>query len=133
VSIQIDISVGELIDKITILQIKSERISDDAKLKNINKELGVLQTQWSSSSYKNNDLDKNTNDLKKVNEKLWEIEDKIRIKESQQCFDNEFIELARSVYFINDERAELKRKLNSQTGSALVEEKSYSNYSADKP
>ncbi|MFT5396097.1 MAG: putative nucleic acid-binding Zn-ribbon protein [Gammaproteobacteria bacterium] len=132
-SIQIDISVGELIDKITILQIKSERISDDAKLKNINKELGVLQTQWSSSSYKNNDLDKNTNDLKKVNEKLWEIEDKIRIKESQQCFDNEFIELARSVYFINDERAELKRKLNSQTGSALVEEKSYSNYSADKP
>jgi predicted nucleic acid-binding Zn-ribbon protein len=122
-----------LIDKITILQIKSERISDDAKLKNINKELGVLQTQWSSSSYKNNDLDKNTNDLKKVNEKLWEIEDKIRIKESQQCFDNEFIELARSVYFINDERAELKRKLNSQTGSALVEEKSYSNYSADKP
>jgi predicted nucleic acid-binding Zn-ribbon protein len=133
VSIQIDISVGELLDKITILQIKSERISDDAKLKNINKELGVLQTQWSSSSYKNNDLDKNTNDLKKVNEKLWEIEDKIRIKESQQCFDNEFIELARSVYFINDERAELKRKLNSQTGSALVEEKSYSNYSADKP
>ena len=131
-SIQIDISVGELLDKITILQIKSERISDVAKLENINKELGILQTQWSSSSYKNNDLDKNTNALKIVNEKLWDIEDKIRIKESQQCFDNEFIELARSVYFVNDERAEIKRELNSQTGSDLVEEKSYSDYSADK-
>ena len=131
-SIQIDISVGELLDKITILQIKSERISDVAKLENINKELGILQTQWSSSSYKNNDLDKITNALKIVNEKLWDIEDKIRIKESQQCFDNEFIELARSVYFVNDERAKIKRELNSQSGSALVEEKSYSDYSADK-
>lgn len=131
-SIQIDISVGELLDKITILQIKSERISDDAKLENINKELSLLQGQWSSSSYKNNDLDKNTLALKIVNEKLWDIEDKIRIKESEQCFDKEFVELARSVYFVNDERAEIKRKLNSQTGSALVEEKSYSDYSANK-
>lgn len=131
-SIQIDISVGELLDKITILQIKSERISDAAKLENVNKELGILQAQWSSSTYKNNDLDKNTKALKIINEKLWDIEDKIRIKESQQCFDNEFIELARSVYFTNDERAEIKRKLNSQSGSALIEEKSYSDYSAEK-
>ena len=131
-SIQIDISVGELLDKITILQIKSERINDDAKLENINKELGILQAQWGSSPYKNNDLDKNTKALKIVNEKLWDIEDQIRIKESQQSFDQAFIELARSVYFINDERAEIKRELNSQTGSDLVEEKSYSDYTADK-
>jgi Family of unknown function (DUF6165) len=132
VSIQIDISVGELLDKITILQIKSERINDDAKLENIKKELGILQAQWSSSPYKNNDLDKNTKSLKLINEKLWDIEDQIRIKESQQCFDQEFIELARSVYFINDERADIKRELNRQTGSDLVEEKSYSDYSAAK-
>ncbi len=131
-SIQIDISVGELLDKITILQIKSERIKNDAKLENINKELGILQAQWISSAYKGNDLDKNVKALKIVNEKLWDIEDQIRTKESQQCFDQEFIELARSVYFTNDERAEIKRELNSQTGSDLVEEKSYSDYSAAK-
>ncbi len=131
-SIQIDISVGELLDKITILQIKSERISDVAKLENINKELSLLQSQWSSSSYKNSDLDKNITALKIVNEKLWDIEDNIRTKESEQCFDKEFVELARSVYFVNDERAEIKRKLNVQAGSALVEEKSYSDYSANK-
>ena len=131
-SIQIDISVGELLDKITILQIKTERIADVSKLKNVRKELHVLQEQWRSSSFVENDLDGDTSALKKVNEKLWDIEDQIRDKESQQQFDEEFIELARAVYFTNDKRAEIKHVINSKTGSELIEEKSYSDYSADK-
>lgn len=131
-SIQIDISVGELLDKITILQIKTERISNTNKLENIKKELCVLQEQWGSSPYASIELKENVEALKRVNEKLWDIEDKIRIKESQQQFDEGFIALARSVYFINDERAEIKRNINNKTGSDLVEEKSYSDYSANK-
>lgn len=130
-SIQIDISVGELIDKITILQIKAERIADTSKLKNIKKELGVLQEQWQLSPYINVDLGRETGALKKVNEKLWDIEDQIRVKEGKKQFDEEFISLARSVYFINDERAEVKREINNKTDSDLVEEKSYSDYSAE--
>mgnify|MGYP003624198509 CR=1 FL=1 len=128
-SIQIDISVGELIDKITILQIKEEKISDTNKLTNIKKELNVLQEQWSKSHYVAVDLEGETDSLKKVNEKLWDIEDQIRIKESKNQFDEEFISLARSVYIINDERAAVKRKINNKTDSNLVEEKSYSHYS----
>lgn len=131
-SIQIDISVGELLDKITILQIKTERIVDVNKLENVRKELHVLQDQWGLSPYIKNDLEEETNALKAVNEKLWDIEDKIRDKESQQQFDESFIDLARAVYFTNDERAEIKRNINSKTGSDLVEEKSYSDYSADR-
>jgi uncharacterized protein DUF6165 len=131
VSIQIDISVGELLDKVTILQIKSERIIDVEKLNNVKKELQVLQGQWELSPYIKINLDDSVDALKKVNEKLWDIEDQIRIKESQQQFDEEFISLARSVYFINDERAEIKRNINKKTGSDLIEEKSYSDYSAD--
>ena len=131
-SIQIDISVGELLDKITILQIKAERLADVNKLENIKKELCVLQGQWESSPYISNNLDENTGALKKVNERLWDIEDQIRVKESQQQFDEEFVKLARSVYFINDERAEIKREINNKTGSNLVEEKSYSDYAVDK-
>lgn len=130
-SIQIDISVGELLDKVTILQIKSERIIDVEKLNNVKKELQVLQGQWELSPYIKINLDDSVDALKKVNEKLWDIEDQIRIKESQQQFDEEFISLARSVYFINDERAEIKRNINKKTGSDLIEEKSYSDYSAD--
>ena len=131
-SIQIDISVGELLDKITILRIKAERIADVNKLENIKKELCVLQGQWESSPYISNNLDESTGALKKVNERLWDIEDQIRVKESQQQFDEEFVKLARSVYFINDERAEIKREINNKTGSNLVEEKSYSDYAVDK-
>lgn len=130
-SIKIELSVGELLDKITILQIKAERINDEAKLENINKELQVLESLWSASPYSQNDLDKETNDLKAINEELWDIEDKIRDKESEQAFDDVFIELARSVYFTNDRRAEIKRVINTKTGSELVEEKSYSDYSAN--
>ncbi|MBL1142233.1 MAG: hypothetical protein HND53_09410 [Proteobacteria bacterium] len=130
-SIKIELSVGELLDKITILQIKSERINDAAKLENINKELTVLQSLWDGSPYSRNDLDKNISELKAVNESLWDIEDKIRDKESEQVFDKEFVDLARSVYFTNDERAEIKKIINMKTGSELIEEKSYSDYSVN--
>lgn len=123
--------MGELLDKITILQIKSERINDAAKLENINKELTVLQSLWDGSPYSRNDLDKNISELKAVNESLWDIEDKIRDKESEQVFDKEFVDLARSVYFTNDERAEIKKIINMKTGSELIEEKSYSDYSVN--
>jgi len=129
VSIQIEISVGELLDKITILQIKAERINDAEKLINIKKELQVLQGQWEESPYGQTNLTESILSLKDVNEKLWIIEDNIRNKESRQQFDQEFIELARAVYFTNDIRAEIKRDINNKTGSDLVEEKSYSNYS----
>ncbi len=129
-SIQIDISVGELLDKITILQIKQERMDDAGKLENVKKELHVLQMQWKSSSYISINLDDQIGALKKINESLWEIEDKIRLKENEQKFDAEFIALARSVYVTNDKRAEIKRLINSKTGSDLVEEKSYRDYSS---
>jgi len=122
--------VGELLDKITILQIKSERIDDESKLENINKELHVLRSLWNASPYSENELDENISTLKAINEELWDIEDKIRDKEGEQIFDQGFIELARSVYFTNDKRAEIKRAINSKTGSELIEEKSYSDYSA---
>lgn len=131
-SIKIEISVGELLDKITILQIKAERISDTAKLENIEKELGVLQAQWKASPYSSSNLDDNASALKKVNEELWEIEDKIRDKEKQRTYDNGFIELARSVYITNDKRAEIKRTINNKTGSELIEEKSYSDYTTNE-
>ena len=130
-SIKIELSVGELLDKVTILQIKAERISDKEKLENINKELQVLTALWEASPYSKNDLDKNIDALKEVNNALWDIEDKIRDKEKAQSFDQEFIELARSVYFTNDKRAEIKKTINTKTGSELIEEKSYSDYSAN--
>ena len=130
-SISIELSIGELLDKVTILQIKSERINDEAKLVNINKELNVLTTLWEKSPYSKVDLEENIQALKDVNEALWDIEDKIRDKERDQSFDQEFVELARSVYFTNDKRADIKKAINTKTGSELVEEKSYSDYSAN--
>lgn len=130
-SIQIDISVGELLDKITILQIKTERIQDETKLENVKKELQVLQAQWEVSAYAKVELGRDIKALKEVNESLWNIEDKIRLKENEQAFDEEFVALARSVYFTNDKRAAIKRNINNATGSNLVEEKSYSDYAAD--
>ena len=127
-SIKVELSVGELIDKISILQIKAERIIDRSKLENINKELDVLMSLWKDSTNSNNNLEAEINDLKAVNEELWDIEDKIRDKERNQLFDKGFIELARAVYIANDKRADIKRIINSKTGSELIEEKSYSNY-----
>ena len=129
-SIKIELSVGELLDKISILQIKAERIVDPSKLENINKELDVLMSLWKDSAYSNNNLESETNELKAINEELWVIEDKIRDKERNRVFDKGFIELARAVYITNDKRADIKRIINSKTGSELIEEKSYSDYSA---
>ena len=129
-SIEIKISVGELLDKITILQIKLARITVPDKLRNIRTELRALSKIWQASAYARVDLDAEIAGLKEVNERLWEIEDAIRDKERDACFDREFIELARSVYLNNDQRAGIKRAINARTGSELVEEKSYADYGA---
>jgi hypothetical protein len=128
-SIKIEISIGELLDKITILEIKAERIIDPKKLKNVGEELSILKQQWETSAYSSNELDSEISVLKKINTQLWEIEDAIRDKERNQTFDEAFIKLARSVYFVNDERAPIKHLINTKAGSQLIEEKSYSNYS----
>lgn len=131
-SIAIEISVGELLDKITILELKSERITEHEKLKNVSSELSVLSDRWVASDFSSVDLNQEKLALKKVNERLWEIEDAIREKEKQREFDDEFVQLARAVYFTNDERARIKQAINKKTGSGLVEEKSYSDYTAEQ-
>jgi DNA-binding GntR family transcriptional regulator len=122
------VSVGELLDKMAILQIKSERIGDEAKLANVRRELEVLGATWQASGLDRPELAPLKAELKKINEALWEIEDLIRIKESEGDFDQQFIELARSVYVTNDRRAAVKRQINEAVGSELVEEKSYADY-----
>lgn len=127
--LSVPISCGELIDKITILEIKAERIRDAAKLANVQNELHLLNGTW--NRYANPPrvtIDEERARLRAVNEALWDIEDRIRLKEKAQAFDAEFIELARAVYFRNDERAAVKRAINIKLGSALVEEKSYQDY-----
>lgn len=128
--IQTPVSYGELIDKITILEIKSRRITDDAKLANVRNELDLLNATWANNSASHTDIAGERARLLAVNELLWDIEDKIRLKERAQAFDQEFIELARAVYFRNDERAAFKREINLKLGSQLVEEKSYQDYRA---
>lgn len=124
------ISFGEFIDKITILEIKSRRIDDAAKVANVRNELDLLNTTWANSTASQTDISEERARLAAVNEQLWDIEDKIRLKERAQEFDQEFIELARSVYFRNDDRAAVKREINLKLGSELVEEKSYQDYRA---
>ena len=128
--IQTPVSYGELIDKITILEIKSRQIRDEAKLVNVRNELDLLNATWASDAASQTDISDERARLLAVNEALWEIEDHIRLKERAQEFDAEFIELARSVYFRNDERAAVKREINLKLGSQLVEEKSYQDYRA---
>ncbi len=127
-TIKVEVSYGEYLDKLTILQIKSERIHDENKLKNVRHELALLQNLWARHPKSNIDLSQEMHQLKAVNENLWDIEDNIRDKERHKHFDQGFIELARSVYFTNDERARIKRVINEKLGSELVEEKSYSDY-----
>ncbi len=127
-NLKTDISVGEFLDKVTILEIKSQRILDTKKLQTIGKELHLLHQIWDASPFATHPLTEEIAELKTINEKLWTIEDDIRLKESQAQFDDEFIALARSVYVVNDERATLKRKINIKVGSELVEEKSYADY-----
>jgi Family of unknown function (DUF6165) len=126
--IKVPISPGELLDKITILRIKSNRMSDPAKVANVRGELAALEQTWNASAYAKIDVESDIGALLAVNERLWVIEDDIRDKERAQAFDAEFIRLARAVYFENDERAAIKRRINSTLGSSIVEEKSYSDY-----
>jgi len=124
----VPVSWGELLDKITILEIKSQRLDDDAKRANVVTELTLLSQIAGAARAQAADL---TEALKTVNEALWDIEDQIRDKELAQAFDAEFIRLARAVYVTNDQRADLKRQINQKLGSRLVEEKSYRPYTAD--
>jgi len=126
--IRVPISPGELVDKITILEIKSARMTDPAKLANVRIELGLLQDTWRTSAHASHDIASQWAALRAINEKLWDIEDLIRDKERARTFDQEFIELARAVYVTNDERAAVKRDINTRLGSKIVEEKSYAKY-----
>ena len=126
--ILVPISPGELVDKITILQIKSARMTDATKLANVRAELGALEKTWGESAHAAVDIQEEWTALKRINEKLWVVEDDLREKERQKQFDQEFIELARAVYFTNDERAAVKRQINVKLGSKLIEEKSYAKY-----
>lgn len=123
---KIEVSIGEIADKLSILQIKKENITDESKLENVNKEYDYLHQIVFSDL--NIDHDEDYMRLVEVNRKLWKIEDDIRDKERSKEFDNDFIELARSVYFTNDVRAEIKKDINVKYGSLFVEEKSYSKY-----
>ena len=118
---QIEVSNGEIVDKYTILLIKAERIQDEDKLKNVQKELDSLKIPMSLIPVRLTDFRK----LKAVNEKLWTVEEKIRRCDKELTFNVKFINLARRVYKLNDERAEIKKHINTYTGSSLVEEKSY--------
>ena len=126
--IKVPISPGELLDKLTILRIKSERMGDPVKVRNVLSELRALEETWKQSAYAKIDIEADVAALLRVNERLWVIEDDIRDKERAQAFDAEFIRLARAVYFENDERAAIKRRINTTLGSSIVEEKSYREY-----
>src|SRR5450432_1236084 len=126
--IKVPISPGELLDKITILRIKSQRMSDPGKISNVRRELRGLEETWGASAYAKINIETDIDALLRVNERLWDIEDDIRGKERAQAFDAEFIRLARAVYFENDERAAIKRRINTKLGSSIVEEKSYQEY-----
>jgi hypothetical protein len=126
--IMVPISPGELLDKITILRIKSARIADPKKLANVRVELQALEKTWAASRYAQVDVRADVDALQAVNERLWVIEDDIRDKERAQTFDGDFVKLARSVYIENDERAAIKRRLSVRLGSSLIEEKSYAKY-----
>ena len=128
--ILVPVSFGELLDKISILQIKSERMSDAAKLANVRNELAALDRTWAAHPAAAQDIAALRRELKAVNERLWDIEDDIRLKEKAQSFDDGFVQLARSVYFQNDERARIKKAINLALGSSYVEEKSYQDYRA---
>ena len=126
--ILVPVSFGELLDKIAILQIKSERMSDAAKLANVRNEQEELEAKWAAHPASKQDISGLRTDLKAVNERLWVIEDDIRLQEKAQAFDTEFVRLARAVYFENDIRARIKKDINLALGSSYVEEKSYQDY-----
>jgi hypothetical protein len=126
--ILVPISPGELLDKITILRIKAARITDAAKVANVQRELTQLEKTWKDSGADAVDLVAEEANLTRVNEQLWVIEDEIRDQERAKRFEKKFIELARAVYITNDERAAIKKRINTALGSSIVEEKSYQKY-----
>jgi len=128
-NIHVPVSPGEVLDKITILEIKSERMTDPEKVANVRIELALLQETWAGAVSRDQVIDDLHDQLKKINETLWEIEDDIRDKERVKEFDERFIELARQVYFTNDRRSQVKKELNLHLGSLIIEEKSYQDYS----
>ena len=128
----VPVSFGEVLDKITILEIKSERIADPEKVKNVRLELDELSATWNQAVQDQAAIADLREQLKAVNEQLWEIEDDIRDQEADQDFGARFIELARAVYVTNDKRAAIKKDVNLALGSRFVEEKSYQDYTARK-
>lgn len=127
-NILVPVSPGEVLDKITILEIKSERIKDEEKLANVRRELKLLQDTWSENVTEDKIIRELHTQLKEINEALWEIEDAIRDEEREKSFESRFVELARSVYFTNDRRSRVKKELNMHLGSEIIEEKSYQEY-----
>jgi hypothetical protein len=122
---KIEVSVGEIVDKLSILKIKTNNITDSQKLENVTKEYNYLyEIVFNELKISEDDFF----NLVLINEKLWDIEDKLRDKERDKSFDDDFIQLARSVYFTNDKRAEIKKEINIKYGSLFVEEKSYKQY-----
>ena len=126
--ISVPVSPGEVVDKITILEIKAERIADEEKLRNVRTELDLLVRVWETVSVDTEAIPPLKETLKDINQALWDIEDQIRVKELRQEFDQEFIDLARSVYVQNDQRAAIKKQINVLLGSRIQEEKSYVEY-----
>lgn len=126
--IPVPISPGELLDKISILEIKSERIDEPQKRANVEREFDLLTGLWHAAALETSEITPMRAELKALNEKLWEIEDEIRKCEHQSDFGQRFIELARGVYRTNDQRAALKRRINEALGSTILEEKSYTEY-----
>jgi len=126
--ILVPVSPGELLDKITILRIKADRMTDAGKLANVRHELERLERTWAGAAHAAVDLAAEITALQRVNGRLWDIEDRIREHERARNFDAAFVELARSVYIENDERARIKKRINLRLGSTIVEEKSYAEY-----
>jgi Family of unknown function (DUF6165) len=126
--LQVPVSPGELLDKITILRIKSQRMQEVAKVANVRLELELLERIWATLGAATRQVATDEQALQAVNEQLWDIEDRIRDKEAAHSFDQDFIELARAVYHRNDERAAIKKRVNIALGSRIVEEKSYQPY-----
>ena len=126
--ILVEVSIGELLDKISILEIKKEKIKDSGKLKFINDEYNVLKDQFNMNVKSDEKIDKLFKSLKEINSKLWVIEDDKRLCEKNSDFGEEFIKLSRDVHFLNDERAKIKLEMNNHTGSKIKEIKEYTSY-----
>ena len=126
--ILVEVSVGELLDKISILEIKKEKIKDPEKLRFINEEYGVLKDQFNKNLKSDEKIDSLFNSLKEINSKLWVIEDNKRLCEKNSDFGQQFIKLSRDIHFLNDNRAKIKLEINNHTGSKIREIKEYTNY-----